>query len=173
MAKEIDVQKSKLKFPAVCVVCLSPATQMFDVEKIFSFGKIAYAVQVPVPMCELHYRFANEKSPAERLVGRLGLVAGLVVWAVSSGALLSYWWGTGQGNFLLNLFSAGVLGFGLFLILWTATTFWLAPYFAENDAKQARNAMRLKRYWPKDELVRLEFDNEQLAEMVERQSSGQ
>ena len=173
MSKAIDVQKSKLKFPAVCVVCMSPAGQVYQVEKIFTFGKNSYVVRVPVPMCDLHYGFASEKSRAERLVGWLGLVAGLVVWAIFSGALLIYWAGTQQGNFFLNLFLANVPGLGLFLTLWVATTFWLAPYFAGSDARQARNAVRLRHYWPKDEFIRLDFENEQLAEMVERESSRQ
>jgi len=59
---------------------------------------------------------------------------------------------------------------GLFLTLWAATTFWLASSFASSDAKQARNAVRLTHYWPKDQFIRLDFENEQLAEMVERES---
>ena len=173
MSKTIDVQKSKLKFPPVCVVCMSPATQVYQVEKVFTFGKNSYMVQVPVPMCDLDYGFASEKNEAERLVGWIGLVAGLAVWAITAGALLIYWAGTQQGNFFLNLFLANILGSGLFLTLWVAMTFWLAPYFANSDAKQARNAVRLTHYWPKDEFIRLGFENEQLAEMVERESNRQ
>ncbi len=170
MSKSIDVQKSKLKFPPVCVACMSPAAKAYQVEKVFTFGKASYTVGVAVPMCDLHYGFANETSKAERLVGRLGMIVGLMVWMITSGALLVYWAGTEQGNLVLNLFSAGVLGCGLFLIVWAATTFWLAPYFASGDSKQARNAVRLTHYWPRDELIRLDFENEQLAEIVERES---
>jgi hypothetical protein len=150
---------------------MSPAAKTYQIEKVFTFGKTSYEVGIPVPMCDLHYRFAKEKSPAERLVGWLGLVIGLVVGAVSSGALLVYWSKTEQGNLVLNLFSAGILGCGLFLTVWAATAFWLAPYFAGSDSKQAHNAVRLTHYWPKDQFIRLDFENEQLAEMVERESS--
>jgi hypothetical protein len=136
-----------------------PAAQIYQVEKVFTFGKTSYTVGVPVPMCEMHYQIASEKSPAERLGGRLGLIVGLLIWVVSSGALLIYWEGTQQGNLVLNLFSAGVLGCGLFLIVWAATTFWLAPSFAGSDAKQARNAVKLTHYWPKDQFLRLDFEN--------------
>ncbi len=44
----------------------------------------------------------------------------------------------------------------------------IAPRFAVPESKEARNAVRITHYWPKDKFVRLAFENEQLAEIVQK-----
>jgi hypothetical protein len=46
----------------------------------------------------------------------------------------------------------------------------VAPLFAEPESKEARNAVRITHYWPSNQVVRLKFQNEQLAEIVEKTS---
>ena len=78
------------------------------------------------------------------------------------------WQGTGANNIILKLLAGGVFGAGIFLIVWAVFALSVAPLFAEPESKEARNAVRMTHYWPKDQIVRLEFQNEQLAEIVEK-----
>jgi len=172
MSRSIDIQKPRLKFPPVCAVCLAPAAQVFKLQRTLTYGRRSFTLWVPVPMCEPHLEKALRKSPAERLIGWLGTLGGLLAWAVTTGMLFSLWAGSGQGNLILNLFSAGFFGFGVFLIVWGSISYWLAPLFADGESKEARKAVQIKRYWPKDQYIRLEFQNEPLAEMVEKESQS-
>jgi hypothetical protein len=119
-------------------------------------------------MCEQHFQVASFKGPAERLVGFIGVGLGILTGLFATIMLFLHWRGTGQGNILLNLFAGGVLGIGIFLIVWAVVSLSIAPLFAETESKEARNAVQITHYWPKDQFVRLKFENEQLAEIVQR-----
>jgi len=82
--------------------------------------------------------------------------------------LILHWQGTGQGNIPLNLFVGEIFGIGMYLIVWAVVSLSIAPLFAEHDSKEARNAVRITHYWPKDQFVRLTFEQEQLAEIVKK-----
>ena len=79
MSKSIDVQLSQLQFPMTCVVCMSPATKPYKLDRIFTYGRRSYTVTVNVPMCELHFNAVSYKGKAERLVGWLGVGIGILV----------------------------------------------------------------------------------------------
>lgn len=167
MTKTIDAQLSQLRFPMTCVVCMSPATKLFKLEKIFTYGRQSYTVSVEVPMCNQHFEAASFKGTAERLVGTLGVVIGILFGLFAAIMLILRWRGTGEGNIFLNLSVAGIFGLGMFLIVWAVISLSLAPHFADPASKEARNAVRITHYWPKDQFVRLSFENEQLAEIVQ------
>lgn len=166
MSKSIDLHLSQIKFPSTCVVCMSPASKEYKLQKIFTFGRRSYTLTVNVPMCDVHFQLASFKGTTEKLVAKVGVVMGIVAGLFATIALLVYWQQTGQGNIFLNFIPAGILGLGIFLILWTLISLSVAPLFAEAASKEARRAVRMTRYWPKDQFVRLEFQNEQLAEVV-------
>ena len=166
MSKAIDVQLTQVRFPATCVVCMSPASREYKLQKIFTFGRRSYTVTLNVPMCDLHFESASFKGTAEKLIGKIGVAVGILAGLIATVMLLTHWQGTGQGNIILNLFAGGVFGIGIFLILWAMISLSVAPLFAEPASKEARNAVKMTRYWPKDQFVRLEFENEQLAEIV-------
>jgi hypothetical protein len=168
MSKTIDAQLSQIHFPATCVVCMSPASRPYKLEKTFTYGRRSYTVKVDVPMCEQHFQVASFKGPAERLVGFIGIGLGILTGLFATIMLFLHWRGTGQGNILLNLFAGGVLGIGILLIVWAIVSLSIAPLFAETESKEARNAVQITHYWPKDQFVRLKFENEQLAEIVQR-----
>ena len=163
MSKAIDVPLSEVRFPATCVVCMSPASRPYALEKTFSMGRRSYTVKVNVPMCDLHFEAASFKGTAEKLVGTLG---GILAGLFSAVMLFVRWQGTGANNIILKLFAGGVFGVGIFLIVWVVFALSMAPLFAEPESKEARNAVRITHYWPKDQIVRLDFQNEQLAEIV-------
>jgi hypothetical protein len=113
-------------------------------------------------MCSLHFQSATCRGKAEKLVGTLAPIIAMVGGLFSTIMLLVQW----QGKVLLNLFTAGMLGIVIFLALWAVISIVLAPLFATSAAKKARHAVRMRRYWYQDQFVRLEFQNEQLAETV-------
>jgi len=117
-------------------------------------------------MCDLHFEAASFKGTAEKLVGTLGVIGGILAGLFAAIILMARWRGTGEGNLILNLFAGGVFGLGIFLIVWAVVALSVAPLFAEPESQEARNAIRITRYWPSDKVVRLEFQNEQLADIV-------
>jgi hypothetical protein len=171
MSKTIDVSLTQVRFPSTCVVCMSPASKAYELHRIFSMGRRSYTVAVSVPMCDVHFQAASFKGTAEKLVGTVGVVGGILSGLFATTILLLRWKGTGEGNLILNLFVGGVLGLGIFLIVWAGIALWVAPLFAEPESQEARNAVRITRYWANEQIVRLEFQNEQLAEIVGRQNS--
>lgn len=170
MSKAIDVPLSQVRFPSTCVVCMSPGSKQYPLEKTFTMGRRSYTVKVSVPMCDLHFEAASFKSIAEKLIGTLGVISGILIGLFAAVILMVRWQGTGEGNIILNLFAGGVFGLGIFLIVWAVIALSVAPLFAASESKEARNAVRIRHYWPKDQIVRLAFQNEQLAEIVEKTS---
>ena len=171
MPKNIDAQLTLLRFPMTCVVCMSPASKQYKLEKIFTVGRRSYTIHVNVPMCDHHFDAASFKGTAEKLVGTLGVIIGILFGLFAAAMLILRWRGTGEGNILLNLLVGGVFGIGIFLIVWAMISLSIAPLFADRASKEARNAVRITHYWPKDQFVRLSFENEQLAEIVQRLST--
>lgn len=170
MSKKIDVLLSQVRFPSTCVVCMSPASKHYPLEKTFSMGRRSYTVKVNVPMCDPHFEAASFKGTAEKLVGTLGVIGGILAGLFAAVILMLRWQGAGEGNIILKLFAGGVFGLGIFLIVWAVMALSVAPLFAEPESKEARNAVRITHYWPSNQVVRLEFQNEQLAEVVEKAS---
>lgn len=169
MSKSIDVQLSQLKFPSTCcVVCMSPVATEYELQKTFSYGRRSYTVKVSVPMCSQHFESASFKGTAEKLVGTLGLIGGIGAGLLVTIILLISWQETSHDSLILKLFAGGVFGLGIFVMVWAVIALGLAPLFAEPTSKEARNAVRITHYWPKDQFVRLEFENEPLAEIVQR-----
>jgi hypothetical protein len=119
-------------------------------------------------MCDPHFEAASFKGTTEKLIGTLGVVGGILAGLFAAVILFIRWEGAGEANIILKLFAGGVFGLGLFLIVWAVIALSVAPLFAEPESKEARNAIRITHYWPKDQIVRLEFRNEQLAEIVEK-----
>jgi hypothetical protein len=168
MSKSIDVPLSQLKFPSTCVVCMSPASKQYELQKIFSYGRRSYTVKISVPMCNQHFEAASFKGTAEKLVGTFGIIGGIGAGLLATIILLISWQSTSHDSLILKLFAGGVFGLGIFIMVWAIISVGLAPLFAEPSSKEARNAVKITHYWPKDQFVRLEFKNEQLVEIVQR-----
>jgi hypothetical protein len=148
---------------------MSPASKQYELERIFSYGRSrSYTVKVSVPMCELHFEAASFKGTAEKLVGTLGMIAGILAGLTAMIVLLMHWVSTGEKNLVLNFFAGGVFGLGIFVMVWAAISLGLPPLFAAPESKEARNAVKITHYWPNDQFVRLEFQNESLAEIVQK-----
>jgi hypothetical protein len=145
---------------------MSPAAKQYLLEKTFSMGRRSYTIKVNVPMCDPHFEAASFKGSAEKLVGALGVVGGILAGLFAAVILMVRWQGTGADNIILKLFAGGIFGVGIFLIVWAVMALSVAPLFAERESKEARNAVTITHYWPKDQVVRLKFQNEQLAEIV-------
>ena len=150
------------------MVCTSPATKQYELQKIFSYGRRSYTVKVNVPMCNTHFEAASFKGTAEKLVGTFGIIGGIGAGILAAIILWIAWQPTEYDSLILKLFAGWVFGFGIFIMVWALIALGLAPLFAEPASKEARNAVRITHYWPKDQVVRLDFKNEHLAEIVQR-----
>ena len=82
----------------------------FPLEKIFTMGRRSYTVKVNVPMCDLRFEAASFKGTAEKFVGTLGVIVGILAGLFAAITLMPRWQGTGEGNLILNLFAGGVFG---------------------------------------------------------------
>ena len=168
MSRSIDVRLSHLKFPSTCVVCLSPASTQYELQKIFSYGRRSYTAKVKVPMCEQHFEAASFKGTGERLVATLGIISGIGAGILAAVILFVGWQPTEYDSLILKIFAGGLFGFGVFIMIWTFIALGLAPLFAEPASKEVPSAVRIRHCWPKDQVVRLEFKNVHLAEIVKR-----
>jgi len=166
MSKSIDVQLSQLNFPLTCVVCMSPASKHFGVEQIYTYGRKSYTVKVHVPMCEAHYAAASFKGTAEKLVGSLAVIGGIIAGIVAMIILILRW--IGDGSLILKLFVGGIVGFGIFVLVWWIIDSFVAPRFAARESKEARNAVKITQIWPREQFARLKFENEQWVEMMQK-----
>ena len=167
MSKSIDVKLAQFKFPSMCVVCMSPSTKYYGVEQVYTVGQKTYRMKVDVPMCERHYQAASFKSMAEKIVEKFlalgcGALAGLAAMIV----LILRW--VGDNSLILKLFIGSIMGFGVFAMVWWVISSFIAPVFATSDSKQARNAVKITLHSPISQVTRLEFTNEQLAEMLQK-----
>ena len=143
MAKTIEVQLSQLKFPPTCVVCMSPASKQYGISQVFSRGTGSATVHINVPMCTSHFEAASAMNSAEKIVVTCGVIVGIL---------------------------AGIATLIILIMVWALFAFWLAPMFAVRESKEARNAVRIVLVSPHAEILRLEFMNEQLAEIVQKEN---
>ena len=171
MSRSIDVPLPRLRFPATCVVCMSPASRSYGLQRIFTFGRRSYTVNANVPMCEQHVQAASFKGTAEKRIGAVGVILGVLLGIAATVILLLHWQRTEQGNIAMNLLISGIVGLGIFLIVWALISLSIAPLFADRPSREARKAVRITHYWPGNQVVRLKFENEQLAEIVQEAST--
>lgn len=167
MSKSIDIQVPQLKFPLTCVVCMSPASKQYEVQQVYSRGRGSATVKIDVPMCDLHFEAASFKSTAEKLVSTFGLIIGILLAIIAIIVLMMRWVSPEATHIVLRLLLGSIFGFGAFIMVWALFSFWLAPMFAEPESNEARNAIKITQVSPQGNILRLEFSNEQLAEIVQ------
>jgi hypothetical protein len=155
----------QIHFPSICVVCLSPAVKRYPIQQIFTYGRTSHTISVDVPMCEAHFAAASYKSPAEKAMGCLGIVFGILA-GISAAILLFLRW-QGSGGLILKLALGALFGFGMFVLVWWLLAIVIAPHLAAPKSKQIRNAVRIIRYVPGEQLVQLDFMNEQMLPLFE------
>ena len=127
-------------------------------------------MRINVPMCNSHFEVAIAKNSAEKIVVTCGVFAGILVGIAVMIILIIRWVSTGNDRLFLKLFIGGIVGFGAFIMVWAMFEFWLAPMFATMVSKEARSAVRIVLVSPHAKTLRLEFMNEQLAEIVQKES---
>ena len=116
-------------------------------------------------MCPTHHTVAVQRSSTEKLLSRAGGVLGAIAGVILAGLLLSYWSTSGTGTSMLNVLLAFVIAIGVFLIVWIAIRTWIAPLLAGTEGKAARRAVRIEKYWPTRNVLRLRFENSEFADM--------
>ena len=166
MSTSIDLHLSQIRFPHLCVVCMLPATRAHQIQKVIFHKRSSYTVRVDVPMCTRHFEAASVKATTEKRVGQIGVTLGILA---GLGVTILYpvlWRGTGSENLLPGFFADSLYGIVAFTPFWAVISFILAPLFTDPDSKAARRAVRFTQYWPKDQYVRLTFQNEHIAEIV-------
>lgn len=168
MSKNIDVQLAQLKFPPTCVVCMSPATKQYEVSQVYSRSTKSSTVQIYVPMCTSHFEAATAKSAAEKLIAILAVILGICVGLAALAILVMRW--VGDDSIILKLAIGSIVGFGVFVMAWALIALWIAPMFASTESKDARNAVKIVLVSPYAEKLRLEFKNEQLAEIIQKEN---
>ena len=165
MSKSNLLPLKDLRFPSNCVVCLAPAAKRYPIEQIFTFGRTSHTITVDVPMCEAHFSTASYKSPAEKAMGCLGIAFGILAGIFAAVLLFLRW--QGSGGLLLKLFLGALFGFGMFALVWWLIAIVIAPHLAAAESKQIRNTVRIVRYVPGEQLVQLDFMNEQMLTLFE------
>lgn len=166
MSKSVDVKLAQFKFPSMCVACMSPSSKYFGIEQVYTYGNKTYRMKVDVPMCEQHYQAASFKSSIEKFVEKLVAVGGGILAGIAAMIVLILRW-VGDNSLILKLFIGAIIGFGVFVMVWWVVSAFIAPLFATRESKEARNAVKITRHSPIDQITRLEFANEQLAEMIQ------
>ena len=149
---------------------MSPASKQYEVNQVYSRGSGSATVRINVLMCRSHFEAASAKNSAERLVGALGVIVGILAGIAALIILIMRWVPTGNDSVILKLFIGSIVGFGVFIMVWAVVALWLAPMFADRESKEARGAVRIVQVSPRAEVLRLEFMNEQLAEIVQKEN---
>lgn len=168
MSKSIDVHSANLRFPDTCVVCMSPATKQYEVSQVYSQGTKSSTVRINVPMCSSHFEAASAKSTAEKLIAILAVIIGIGMGFSALVILIMRW--VGDDSLILKLIIGSIVGFGVFVMAWALVALWIAPMFASTESKEARNAVRIVLVSPYAETLRLDFKNEQLAEIIQKEN---
>lgn len=159
MSKKILVPRRAISLPSACAVCGGSPSGTYQIES----QRAGAMLSLDVPMCAMHLGMAKARSAAERRVSTIGLAVGLllgVVAAIAAVGLLSaktVWSGVATA-----LMTCGAVT----LVLWLIAFFAVAPRFADADAKAARSAVRITRYYAGSETVELVCTNDRFAEMV-------
>lgn len=167
MSKSLDVKLAQFKFPSMCVVCMSPSSKYFGIEQVYTYGRKTYRMKVDVPMCERHYQAASFKSAIEKFVEKIVAIGGGILAGIVAMIILILRW-VGDESVIFKLFFGSIMGFGAFAIAWWVISSFIAPLFATRESKEARSAVKITRHSPFDQITRLEFSNEQLAEMLQK-----
>jgi hypothetical protein len=149
---------------------MSPASKQYGVSQVFSRGTGSATVHINVPMCSTHFEAASASNSAEKIVTTCGVIVGILAGIAALIILILRWVPTGNDSMILKLFIGSIVGFGIFIMVWALFTFWLAPMFATRESKEARNAVRIVLVSPNAEILRLEFMNEGLAEIVQKEN---
>jgi hypothetical protein len=113
---------------------------------------------VEISMCEAHFASASDKAPAERVTEYLGIGFGILVWVFAAILLFLRW--QGSGGLLLKIILGALFGFGMFILTWWVIAILIAPHLAAPESREVRNAVRITRYVPGDQLVQLDLVND-------------
>ena len=170
MPKTVDVYLSQDKngflnipasgFPGVCVACMEKATKEYTSEKTFNVGKRVIPIRLYLPMCDVHFEKASFKSPAEKLVGGpLAVIGGLLIGILGAWLAGRPW----DPQFQIGLIPSAFMALIFAAIAW-AVIIYYAPKFADPASKEARDAVKITRYEPARQMVRLEFRHEEVAQ---------
>lgn len=166
MQNKVTLHGVDVKFPPICLACLAPAQKQYNIDRTFSYGKSSMTVTIPIPLCEAHHTLAVSRSSAEKTVGNVGLVLGLLSGAGVAYTLWNMWSKNPNNNQPTLIFLAGFFGISALIILWSIFSFWLAPMFGSREAKKVRNVMKIRRFWPAKYDVQLEFTDPNTARLV-------
>lgn len=168
--RAIQFHGQQIKFPPVCACCLNPVYKEYKFEKMFTYGRNSFIMQLPVPLCHQHYQHAEAQSPAQIWCERIGVAVGGAFGLAVLLGLLRYWAVTEQGNLFLNIFLALIIGTGMFIIIWATAKFWLAPLFAFPETKSVFNSVRMTKFDPTRQILEIRFENETVAELTAREN---
>jgi hypothetical protein len=168
MSKTLDVPLSDIKFHSSCVVCLSPSSKKFTLEKTFTYGRRSYTVKVPVPMCGQHFDSASSKGLLEGFFTGLAIYGGIPVGILTAYLMFSRW--EGDVNIIGKLFGSSIFGFGGFILFWWIVSASIAPIFAAPASKEARHAVQIAFYWPQTKTIRLHFKNETVFTLTQKEN---
>jgi hypothetical protein len=177
MGTIVELPRPDFKFPHFCVVCSAPSSKEYLLRELFiqgypgkgggGIGLSAY-VNMMVPMCTLHYQEAIEESPAEHFLRqhsrKIAILLGVFGAMVILGSVQIF-----SGSAFFSLFVAllaGLAAFAFFDQLFRL----LAAYLAYPETKQIRRAVRLTAYSSKTWILRMEFENDNAAAMVLKES---
>ena len=94
------------------------------------------------------------------------MIGGILAEIVAMIILILRW--VGDGSLILKLFVGGIVGFGIFVLVWWIIHSFVAPRFAVRKSKEARNAVKITQIWPREQFARLKFENEQWVEMMQK-----
>lgn len=166
MPKPVIFKGTKVSFPNSCVVCQQPASSEYKIMRTMNYGNRSITISFPVPMCANHHALAVNKNAAEKKVGKIGNILGIIFGILAAAGLIVLWSTSGTAINVLNIFLAIFLGLGVFLIFWVLFAGFIAPKFADEDTKTARNAVRIGRFWPAKQELELLFCNDQIAASV-------
>ncbi|HRA55399.1 MAG TPA: hypothetical protein PLQ83_17200 [Thermoflexales bacterium] len=106
------------------------------------------------------------KNATEQLLGRIGLILGVVAGAGVVAGLFWFWSQRGQNLVAANYLALAVLGAGMFYLVLRLFTGVIAPRYADPDAKSARNAVRITRYSALSRQLRVEIMNDSVAAAI-------
>lgn len=166
MQNRITLHGVDVKFPPVCLVCRAPAQKNYKIDRTFSYGKSSMTVTIPIPLCEQHHTLAVTPSSTEKTVGRIGLILGVLSGAGAAYALWNMWSKNPNNSQMTMILMSGFFGISALVIIWSIFSFWLAPMFGSKEAKEVRNVMKIRHFWPGKYDVQLEFTDPNTAQLV-------
>ena len=166
MANRLIFKGSELNTPSVCLVCQQPSGSTYKISRTFSYANRNVTLTLPVALCPRHFDLASKKNRREKAVGRIGMFGGVVAGGAVAAGLLAYWTSTQQGTPVVNPVLAALMGVAAWLIVWLGLVLFVAPSYADPDAKAARTAMKIFHYWPGSKDIELEFSNEAAATVM-------